>query len=206
LGAGNEKLYLLGPDGVVNAGSGVDTVEFLGVNQGSAQITQQGSTVTVWSDWSSTGDGVTTLNGVDRIEFSDGSIALDTGATQNAGEVFRLYEAAFDRAADQSGMGYWLNAIDNGTSLLSIANAFVASSEFSSLYGANPSNSAYVNALYQNVLGRAPDASGDAFWVNALNSGVSKAQVLVDFAQSAEEVAHIAPVIATGIHYQAWVQ
>ena len=63
-----------------------------------------------------------------------------------------------------------------------------AASEFTAKFGANPSNDAYVTELYTNVLGRAPDAAGLAYWEGQANSGVARDQLLVAFATSAENL------------------
>ncbi len=48
----------------------------------------------------------------------------------------------------------------------------------------------FATALYQNVLGRAPDSSGLDYWTNQLNSGLQdRADVLMGFANSPENVA-----------------
>jgi hypothetical protein len=44
----------------------------------------------------------------------------------------------------------------------------------------------YVTALYRDVLGRAPDAAGLAFWVGGLQSGWTRQQVAQGFWESAE--------------------
>jgi hypothetical protein len=54
---------------------------------------------------------------------------------------------------------------------------------------ANISNTQFINLLYQNVLDRAPDASGLAGWLNLMASGTSREVVLVGFAESAENIA-----------------
>ena len=205
-GAGNQKLFLMGPNSSIVGGSGIDTVRFLGVGKGGAFINQQGNDVTIWSDWLDTGSGVTYLHNVARAQFDDGSVAFDTGAGQNAGEVFRLYEAAFHRVGDQQGMGYWINQLDNGTSLQAVANQFLSSQEFINLYGSSTSSAQYVTALYNNVLGRAPDATGAAYWQSQLQAGASKAQILIQFAESVEGVSHTASQMAHGVQYQQWVQ
>ena len=41
-----------------------------------------------------------------------------------------------------------------------------------------------VTALYQNMLDRAADAGGLAFWVGRLSDGVSRGAVLADFTNS----------------------
>ena len=205
-GAGNQKLFLMGPNSSIVGGGGIDTVRFLGVGKGGAFINQQGNDVTIWSDWLDTGSGVTYLHNVARAQFDDGSVAFDTGAGQNAGEVFRLYEAAFHRVGDQQGMGYWINQLDNGTSLQAVANQFLSSQEFINLYGSSTSSAQYVTALYNNVLGRAPDATGAAYWQSQLQAGASKAQILIQFAESVEGVSHTASQMAHGVQYQQWVQ
>ena len=45
---------------------------------------------------------------------------------------------------------------------------------------------AYVDSLYANVLQRAPDAAGEAFWVGEINSGVSRQAVMRAFENSTE--------------------
>ena len=52
-------------------------------------------------------------------------------------------------------MAYHINDMEsNGLSIQQIASNFMASPEFKNMYGENPSDNAYINALYQNVLGR----------------------------------------------------
>ena len=52
-----------------------------------------------------------------------------------------------------------------------VANSFLGSEEFGERYGANVSDSLYVDTLYTNVFGRLPDAEGKAYWVGRLTSG-----------------------------------
>jgi len=61
--------------------------------------------------------------------------------------------------------------------------------------------------LYQNVLGRDPEASGYNWWLNELNTNPSKtkAKVLADFAESGENQAGVASLIGSGITYEPWV-
>lgn len=205
LGAGDQTMYMMGPNGVVNGSSGVDTVSLLGVRKAAASITQSGNDVTIWSDWLDMGSGLTQLHRVDRVQFDDVTVAYDTGVGQNAGSIFRLYEAAFHREADQAGMGYWLNKVDDGVALLDIASQFLASQEFTNLYGSNPTAVQFVNALYSNVLGRPADASGAAYWQGQLQAGMTKAELLIQFAESAEGVSHAANLMTNGVQYTPWV-
>ena len=118
----------------------------------------------------------------------------------NAGETFRLYQAAFDRTPDKSGMSFWIKAMDDGHTLLDVATSFMNSSEFVQKYGANTSDAQFIAALYQNVLHRAPDAAGYDFWLQALHD-TSRAQVLTNFSESNENQAQIVGTIQHGIDY-----
>lgn len=141
------------------------------------------------------------LIGVERIDFTDGShLAVDI--TGNAGQVYRLYNAAFDRTPDKGGLGFWLNAADKGMSLGDIAAAFTTSTEFKIMYGETHTHSDFLNKLYMNVLDRPADAGGFQFWQNQLDSGVkTEAQVLVGFSESSENKIAVIGQIQNGIDY-----
>jgi hypothetical protein len=99
--------------------------------------------------------------------------------------VARLYRAAFARYPDAGGLQYQ-TAQAQAHGIIPVADAFMASPEFRAKYGAAPSDENYVTALYANVLGRTPDAAGYAFQLNALRTNTSRAQMLVNFAESPE--------------------
>jgi hypothetical protein len=100
--------------------------------------------------------------------------------------VARLYFAYFLRIPDYPGLNFWIGYYRAGNSLDSISNFFAQSGEFQSRYGALD-NGAFVNLVYQNVLGRAPDAGGFAFWKGQLDSGsMTRGQVMLGFSESAE--------------------
>jgi len=80
-----------------------------------------------------------------------------------AGRAYRVYKAAFNRdpmEGDKAGLGYWIGQIDKGMDLIEVSARFVDSKEFKDLYGTNPANAQFLTKLYQNVLGRAPGATG----------------------------------------------
>jgi hypothetical protein len=158
-------------------------------------------------------DSVTSRNGttqvvnVERLQFSDTMLALDTSKDQTAGSGYMLYKAAFNRTPDAGGLGYWINQMDKGMSYSDVANNFVNSAEFKTAFGgANPTVNTLVTKLYNNVLNRTPDAGGLAFWQNKLsNEGWSTADVLGFFSTSGENVTNVTPLIANGIQYQQFV-
>jgi hypothetical protein len=75
---------------------------------------------------------------------------------------------------------------------LQLANNFLAGAEFSARYGTSQNDTQYINALYANVLGRAPDDGGYAVQVNALTHGADRAQLLLNFGESAENQSKVA--------------
>lgn len=138
---------------------------------------------------------------------------LRTAATLNAGlwipdaeaqVIARLYDATLDRLPDPAGLAGWVAAYESGTSLATIAGAFVASAEFQARYGAL-SNQAFVEQLYRFCLNREGDSAGIAGWVNTLNSGTSRAQVVIGFSESAEHIALTAASWLGGIRYVGYV-
>ena len=76
-----------------------------------------------------------------------------------AGPVSRLYLSAFQRVPDQAGLNNWVNSLQAGNTLQSVADYFAASQEFQLTYG-TLNDTQFVTLLYQNVLGRAPDPDG----------------------------------------------
>lgn len=150
-------------------------------------------------------DGTDWLKEVERLDFSDANLALDING--NAGAAYRLYKAAFDRAPDLGGLGYWIAQLDKGGKLSDAATYFSISPEFQSLYGSQTSDSQFVNLLYQHVLHRAAEGEGFNFWVNALSpsGGWNRGGVLEFFSQSPENQGQTAELVANGIQYQEWL-
>jgi len=94
------------------------------------------------------------------------------------------------RAPDVAGLEYWTAQINaSNLSLATEANVFAAAPEFIADYG-TLSTAGFVNQLYENVLDRAADAAGAAYWEGLLNSGVSRGEVLLSFAESPENEAN----------------
>jgi hypothetical protein len=145
-------------------------------------------------------EGIDSVSHIERLIFSDIGVALDT--TGPAGLAYRLYQAAFDRKPDVSGLGYWISHIDNGMSLQDMAWNFINSPEFKSLYGATQSNSAFVSKLYENILNRPGDSGGINYWVGMLDRNeISRHYLVAEFSESAENQAQVVGSIQSGIEY-----
>lgn len=177
-----------------NGKAGVDTVAYA-LRRADVSVAGGGG------EWivSGNGTGRDQLVSVERIAFADGNLALDMSG--NAGQAYRLYQAAFDRKPDTDGLGYWIRLLDGGTTLTDAASGFLKSAEFSSVYGNSVSDGDFIAKLYQNVLHRAGEASGAAYWLSQLQAGKSKAAVLADFSESVENVAAVSASIKDGIWF-----
>lgn len=148
------------------------------------------------------------LYGVELLRFSDLHVSLELSG--NTGQAYRVYKAAFNRdpmQGDTKGLGYWITQIDRGMNLTEVSARFVDSNEFRMLYGTNPTNEQFLTKLYTNVLGRQPEAPGFNWWLNELNTNPekTKAKVLADFAESAENQTGVVSLIGNGITYEPWV-
>ncbi len=192
-GAGDDILVGgLGSD-VIDGGAGYDTAAMGAVGfRGAAPATAADGAVFT------TAAGTDLLVRVEVATFADGRLVMD--ADDVAARVARLYEAALDRLPDQGGLNFWVDAAQGGHPLSALAAGFAGSDEFAARFGgAAPDNGAYVDSLYQNVLGRAGEAGGRAFWTGALGGGASRADVLVGFSESAENKAGTAALVQGGI-------
>ena len=193
-GAAAETVFSGKGNDTINAGAGLDTVVF-SANRGAYTVSKTGAGFSV-----SGPDGVDALANVERIQFADTTVALDIAG--NGGQTYRLYQAAFDRAPDAGGLGYWMKQMDAGASLTSVAGGFVASKEFADLYGgSNPTAEVFVEKLYTNVLHRKPDAAGYDYWVKVVKDGAAKEVVLAAISESAENVNALAGLIGNGFAY-----
>ncbi len=155
-----------------------------------------------------TGGSVDTLVNVDRVRFADASVALDVNGLDSnghGGQMYALYQSALGRVPDLPGLGYWINALDDGVSLLDVAKTFINSPEFVNTYS-TLSTSRFVQQLYLNVLGRPGEASGLAFHQNRIDSGnAGRAEVLLDFTNSVEFQTNLGRMIGNGFQYEQWL-
>lgn len=197
---GDDRLVAAKGSDTLDGGTGIDTAVYAGsaddyeIEPGPTEF--QVSPVNGDAAWRDT------LIDVERLEFSDVTLAHDVN--DHPAMATRLYQAAFDRLPDSSGLGYWVNRLDNGTDLERAAAEFIGSPEFSDRYGASPTNDEYIDALYANVLDRSPDADGKAYWLNRLETDLDRDDVLSRFSESAENQHNTAAVIAAGVEYRPW--
>ena len=114
------------------------------------------------------------------------TVADNSAHIEFTGQVYRLYGAAFGRNPDAGGLTGWLNALDDGRiPIADLPGFFLRSPEFMQTYG-DLDDAAFITLLYQNVLGRNPDAQGFANWLGELEDGLTRDQVVLRFSDSRE--------------------
>lgn len=198
-GAGHDVLAGLQGNDKLDGGSGIDVAYYAG-KRADYSVLRNGAGATVAGvTEASASEGRDTLAGVERLRFTDTSVALDVDGIN--GQLYRLYRAAFDRKPDAGGLGFWVAMADRGVGLKEVAAAFTAGAEFAALYGAGADDASFLAQLYTNVLHRQYDQGGFDFWLKALKSGYARESVLIDFADSPENVAAVATLIANGFEY-----
>lgn len=161
-------------------------------------------------------DHVAAYGNVVEVAYGSAPILQPSGITRADGQrVARLYEAGLDRDGeiDLPGLNFWIDVLEGGTDIRSIAGAFLDSDEFqgkaeaflsdgTDLTDANVrdslvfSNDDFVAYLYENVLDREFDVPGRDFWVSVLEQFESNPQtaqqarerLLLAFADSDENV------------------
>lgn len=214
-GSGNDTIYgndaanLIrsgGGTNVIDAGKGMDTLLY-DQARASYSINITADNVTV------SGIGVQDqVSNAERFRFADKVLAFDTEGATSTGGIYRLYKAAFDRVPDAGGLGYWIRQAELGKDTVRMATDFLYAEEFRQLYQvdmAQPLSTTQLKQLltgfYQNVLGRAPDASGLDFYQQAVQTGQKTVGlVLAEIADSPENYTLTLAGIQQGVEYQLY--
>ena len=102
---------------------------------------------------------------------------------QDVQDVVRLYQTVFGRVPDKAGLNDQVDTLRGPATESDLANSFANSPEFISRFGGNTVNTAFINAVYQQVLGRTPSAGEVDFY---LNSGFSAGRIALAFSESPE--------------------
>jgi Ca2+-binding RTX toxin-like protein len=158
-----------------DGGLGIDTVVYNGP-QARYSITKSGNRYVVSEPTGS--DDTDYLSNIERIQFSNGKVALDLGG--NAGQAARLIGALLGPSfiKDKALAGVVLGLIDQDYSIESIANLGLNTSFYLALAGSTKHED-FVNHVFRNVVGRPPEAIEQKTYVDMLNAGTSQAALAV---------------------------
>lgn len=132
-----------------------------------------------------------------RVNTSNRIIATHRGVdihTTEAGQLYRLYRTAYNRAHTVPDFCARLySMVHDSVTLSALTATFLASAEGVAMFGALD-EAAFITKVYQNGLGRAPDAGELASW-----AGQPRATILNGVSESAEAVTHWAASVTATI-------
>jgi hypothetical protein len=110
--------------------------------------------------------------------------AFVTSPEYQANFIESNYQLFLDRQPSPPEINGWLGQIANGLSDQQVEAAFLSSNEF--ILDHPGGNTAWINAVYQQVLGRPADPAGQAGWAQALLNGATYFQVAYGIVDSSE--------------------
>jgi len=191
--AGDDTVIGSDGDDFITGGQDTDTIIYAGGRDAFLPTLNADGTVTVEKP-----AGVDTLSFMERIDLDGVDFLYDvTGSA--AAFVARLY-TGYDRLPDEAGLRFWSGVIETGFSPAAVADAFAASAEFGSRYGADASDEEFVDTLFDFVLGQAPTTEErDAILADLADGTAGRGDVYAEVTESAESVSLAAPDIDNGV-------
>ncbi len=160
----NASIAALSSIAILLAGCGVSTDSSKPANAFAAQVTQASANTTL-----SASDYATV---VQQLYVSYFGRPADTGG-------FASFKSQLADIGAPNDIQLLITAYNNDARVKNLIDSFGSSAESAALYGGD--NTAFVTAIYTNVLGRAPDTDGLNFWVGAINSGsLTRARASLD--------------------------
>ncbi|EPG1638984.1 DUF4214 domain-containing protein [Pseudomonas aeruginosa] len=85
-------------------------------------------------------------------------------------DLAELYTTFFDRAPDAGGLAYWVAQVEGGQiTLAQVAENWLNEQpEGMSKFPSGQTDAQFIEAMYNNLLGRAPDTGGSQYWLDQL--------------------------------------
>jgi hypothetical protein len=99
------------------------------------------------------------------------------------------YQLLLGRSAGPQEVAYWLGQLQAGVTENQLVAAFLTSAEYVQTHGNTAEG--WLRGVYHDVLGRAPDDAGLAYWQKALQSGVPAQTAALDIVTSPESAARV---------------
>jgi Ca2+-binding RTX toxin-like protein len=193
-GGGNDSLIGGPGNDQITGGDGIDTVQLSG-NWSNYTIALDRSSATIF-DKIASNDGTDQLNEVERLKFSDKSIAIDL--TGNAGTTAKILGAVMgkDSLQNKTYVGIGLNLLDGGMNYSDLAALALTA------IGAT-SNDAVVSALWKNVIGTEATSAIKEPYIKLLTDGMKVGDLAVLAADSSFNISNINLVglLQTGIEF-----
>lgn len=165
-GTGRDVLTGFGGDDTLIGEGGIDTAIY-GSQFADYDIAQQSDEIWLIKQLKGGSDDTDIVAGIERIHFSDQLLAFDLSG--NAGITAKTLGAVFgpELVSNLTFAGIGLNLLDDGMRYDAVMQFAI-----NAALGADATNhTAVVDMLYENVVGVAPTAADQAFYVDLLDSG-----------------------------------
>ncbi len=194
-GLGGNDLLIGGQgDDEIIGGLGVDTAQFSGTSVSYSISASKSKTTVIDNRLNS--DGTDSLSGVERLKFSDKSIAIDLDG--NAGISAKIIGAVLGKEAVKipAFMGIGLSLLDGGMSYSDLGALALAA------VGAT-TNESIASTVWRNIYGTNPTVNELSSIVKQLNDGLKPGDYIVSVGDSALNATNIGLVglALTGIEF-----
>lgn len=178
-GAGNDIINTGVGDDVILAGAGRDVINVAGAST-DFTVSVTGSFLDL------AGTNNVTIQGGEFVTFTDNH-TLAIVETDAEASALRLFDGLLGRDVDNASAEFYSTAVQNGASLSTIANSFLASAEYKGTV-----NDGFIDQTYTTLLGRVDgaDDAAQTYWQDQLASGKTQAEVAAAISTSAEAQAN----------------
>jgi hypothetical protein len=112
-------------------------------------------------------------------------LAIEGSQEFHINAVNQLYASLLRRQADPGGLSAFVAALDHGATIDQVKEAILGSPEYFQVRGGNTVNG-FLTAIYQDVLNRAVDPLGQAFFSQQLAGNISTTTVATEIVTSPE--------------------
>ena len=140
-------------------------------------------------------------------QFTDGTMpsplmVQTTDTAGRAAQIYRMYDLALGRAPLPGEIHVWLKLLNQGASLDTCAAGFLADGGVAARWGADPSDAAFVQNLYQFAFLRAASDTEMAYWLSQLSAAATtRPAMFVLFSEHSAHSARTDPAIVAGLTY-----
>ncbi|NTW40391.1 MAG: DUF4214 domain-containing protein [Cellulomonadaceae bacterium] len=125
-------------------------------------------------------------SGTPRVAVAN---AITSSEEFRSGLIADSYDWYLARTPDAGGLGYWLSMMASGWTISQMESGFIASDEYYARAGGTPS--AWVEALYADVLERSASPAEIDYWTGRLAAGASRGAVAMGFLLSTEHLSSV---------------
>jgi hypothetical protein len=207
--SGNDLIKGGGGNDFIDGGIGIDTAVYTGT--ATSYIPTLGATSSTIMDRTANRDGTDTLTNIERLQFSDKSIALDLAPTQAAGQTALLMGAVLPGrlvydVSKQALLGSVIGLFDQNFTLAQLSGAILRLPIWDVLTGkAAPTTADIATYLVHNVYGGTETTAITNAAITAMNAETPATQgtYLASLAVSTASQSHIdlVGIQATGLVY-----